>query len=79
MAMSESFSGVEGDDRMTAVKNEHSKAVVASQEDVRRARARALREAGMTLDELEAQARTGHVETVKARLAWIAISAIQAV
>jgi hypothetical protein len=50
---------------MTALKNEHSKAVVASPDDVRRARARALREAGMTLDELEAQARTGHFETVK--------------
>jgi hypothetical protein len=64
---------------MTALKDEHSKAVVASPDDVRRARARALREAGMTLDELEAQARTGHFETVKARLAWIAISAIEAV
>jgi hypothetical protein len=64
---------------MTALQKERSTAVQASQSDVRRARAHALREAGMTLDELEAQARTGHFETVKARLAWIAISAIQAV
>ena len=64
---------------MTTVRNEHSTAVQASPADVRKASARALREAGLTLDELEAQARTGHFETVKARLAWIAISAIQAV
>ena len=64
---------------MTALQKERSTAVEASPTDVRRARANALREAGMTLDELEAQARTGHFESVKARLAWIAISAIQAV
>jgi len=64
---------------MTALQKERSTAVEASPTDVRTARANALRKAGMTLDELEAQARTGHFESVKARLAWIAISAIQAV
>jgi hypothetical protein len=64
---------------MTTVQRPHSSAEEASQADVRKARARALRKAGLTLDELEAQARTGHFETIKARLAWIAISGIETV
>jgi hypothetical protein len=64
---------------MTALQNQRPVAVEASADNVRRARTRALREAGLTMEELEAQARTGHFETVKARLAWIAISAIEAV
>jgi hypothetical protein len=64
---------------MTALQNQRPVAVEASPDNVRRARTRALREAGLTMEELEAQARTGHFETVKARLAWIAISAIEAV
>jgi hypothetical protein len=64
---------------MTALQNQRAVAVEASPANVRRARTRALREAGLTMEELEAQARTGHFETVKARLAWIAISAIEAV
>jgi hypothetical protein len=71
--------GWRGDDPMTALQNQRPVAVEASPDNVRRARTRALREAGLTMEELEAQARTGHFETVKARLAWIAISAIEAV
>jgi thymidine phosphorylase len=64
---------------MTAVQNQGSTVVAASAADVRKARARALRVAGLTLDELESQARTGHFDTIEARLAWIAISGIEAV
>jgi hypothetical protein len=64
---------------MTTVQNRLSAAVQASPADARKARAHALRVAGLTLDELESQARTGHFETINARLAWIAISGIEAV
>ena len=64
---------------MTAVEDEHATVIVASGREVQEARENALRQAGLTLKELQAQARTGHFESVRARLAWIVISGLPAV
>lgn len=47
--------------------------IVATEQDIATARANALRRAGLTLEQLQAQARTGHFDTIAARLAWIVV------
>jgi hypothetical protein len=46
---------------------------IASADDLRAAVDNALARAGCTFDELAAQAKTGHFDTMRARLAWVAI------
>jgi Tfp pilus assembly PilM family ATPase len=54
---------------MTAVEDEHATVIMASEREVQEARENALRQAGLTLKKLQAQARTRHFESVRARLA----------
>lgn len=59
---------------MTAVAEQPSEDVTrADAEDLDVAIAHALDQAGCTVDELLAQARSGHFESIRARLAWVAI------
>ncbi|ORW03271.1 hypothetical protein [Mycobacterium kyorinense] len=46
---------------------------VATPNDLRAAIDHALARAGCTFDELAEQAKTGHFESMRARLAWVAI------
>jgi hypothetical protein len=64
---------------MTATQQKRHSAVKASPRELREARENALQMAGLTMDELQSQARTGHFDSVRARLAWIAISGIPAI
>lgn len=57
---------------MTAV-IEPGAVLIAGPEDTKLAIANALRRAGCTFDELAEQAKTGRFESLRARLAWIAI------
>lgn len=49
---------------------------VASDADLKRAMNKALKRAGVTLEELRQQARQGRFSSEQARLAWFAISPI---
>jgi hypothetical protein len=46
---------------------------VATPDDLRAAIDHALARAGCTFDELAEQAKTGHFDSMRARLAWVAI------
>ena len=50
-----------------------SEVEVATPADLRAAIAHALARAGCSFDELAAQAETGHFNSMRARLAWVAI------
>lgn len=58
---------------MTAVLPDRPEVVEASEDDLRVAVGHALARSGFTFDQLAEQARTGQFESVRARLAWVAI------
>lgn len=58
---------------MTAVLPDRPDVVEATDEDLREAVHHALTRAGLTFEELEEQALSGHFESIEARLAWVAI------
>lgn len=62
---------------MTATLPERPDVEVASEQDLRVAVAHALDRAGLTFDQLADQARTGRFESVRARLAWVAIGDLE--
>lgn len=64
---------------MTALQEDQATVVQASDRDLEEARDNALRTAGVSMEDLQAQARTGHFDSVKARLAWIVVSGLPAV
>jgi hypothetical protein len=64
---------------MTTLQKDQATVVEATAHDLEEARDNALKTAGVSLDELQKQARTGHFESVKARLAWIVVSGLPAV
>jgi len=58
---------------MTRALRRRSEVEVATPDDLRAAIDHALELAGCTFDELAAQAKTGHFDSMRARLAWVAI------
>ena len=68
-----------GQEAMTTLQEDQATVVEATERDLEEARDNALRAAGVSLDELRKQARTGHFESVQARLAWIVVSGLPAV
>lgn len=46
---------------------------MADEDDLREAVRRTLERSGLSFEELAEQARTGYFETVRARMAWVAI------
>lgn len=54
----------------------HARVEVATDEDIQAAARRALRRAGVTVDELRQQAREGRFSSERARLAWFMISPV---
>jgi hypothetical protein len=58
---------------MTATLPDRPDVIEASEQDLREAVRHALARSGFTFDELQAQAASGHFETVRARMAWVAI------
>ncbi len=58
---------------MTAILPDRPDVVEASEEDLRAAVGHALQRSGFNLEQLAEQARTGRFESIKARLAWVAI------
>lgn len=64
---------------MTTLQEDQEAVVQASDQDLEEARHNALTNAGVSMEELQAQARTGHFESIKARLAWIVVSGLPAV
>ena len=58
---------------MTAVLPEYPYVIEATEDDLRVALKNALARAGCTYDELAAQARTGRFDSIRARMAWVAI------
>lgn len=58
---------------MTRALNRRKEVEIASTDDLRAAVDHALARAGCTFDELAAQAKTGHFDSMRARLAWVAI------
>jgi hypothetical protein len=58
---------------MTRALSRRKDVEIASADDLRAAVDNALARAGCTFDELAAQAKTGHFDTMRARLAWVAI------
>ncbi|MCH5643419.1 hypothetical protein [Gordonia sp. ABSL49_1] len=61
---------------MTAVHEPCDLLEAATDEDRDAAIADALANAGLTLDELTAQARTGSFDSFKARLAWVVVGGV---
>jgi len=57
---------------MTEALSRRKKVEIASADDLRAAVDNALARAGCTFDELAAQAKTGHFDSMRARLAWVA-------
>jgi hypothetical protein len=53
--------------------SERPDVVVADEDDLREAVRRTLERSGLSFEELAEQARTGNFETVRARMAWVAI------
>jgi hypothetical protein len=58
---------------MTRALSRRKEVEIASADDLRAAVDHALARAGCTFDELAAQAKTGHFDSMRARLAWVAI------
>lgn len=58
---------------MTATLPERPDVIVADEDDLREAVRRTLERSGLSFEELAEQARTGNFETVRARMAWVAI------
>lgn len=58
---------------MTAVLPDRPDVLEASKEELQAARRHALDRSGHTFEQLESQARSGHFESVRARLTWVAI------
>lgn len=59
---------------MTAVLPERAQVVKANDADLRKAVQRALARSGCTFDQLAEQAKTGHFDSVRARMAWVTIA-----
>jgi hypothetical protein len=53
--------------------SERPDVIVADEDDLREAVRRTLERSGLSFEELAEQARTGNFETVRARMAWVAI------
>jgi hypothetical protein len=62
---------------MTATLPERPDVDVATDQDLRVAIDHALDRAGISFDELTRQAQTGHFESVRARLAWVAVGDLE--
>jgi hypothetical protein len=58
---------------MTRALSRRKEVEIASADDLRAAVDHALARAGCTFDELAEQAKTGHFDSMRARLAWVAI------
>jgi hypothetical protein len=59
---------------MTSRTRETSVVTEASTADAKRAVRKALHDSGHTFDELAEQAKSGHFDSLRSRLAWLAIS-----
>lgn len=57
-----------------AINTAQAEVEIADRDDLKRAVSNALRRAGcMSFDELAQQAKAGHFQSMRARLAWVAI------